>query len=52
MISLENAAVCIAGLLYLIVGVSYLFKKEYAWAMVWCAYGVANAGLMLAQMKK
>ena len=38
----------IAGLLYAVVGVAYILKKEWSWATVWCSYSVANFGLMVA----
>ena len=38
----------IAGLLYAVVGVAYILKKEWAWGTVWCSYSVANFGLMVA----
>jgi hypothetical protein len=38
----------LTGILYAIVGVAYLLKKDYAWATVWCAYALANFGLISA----
>ena len=38
----------IAGVLYAIVGVAYILKKEWAWGVVWCSYSVANFALMVA----
>ena len=38
----------LTGILYGIVGIAYLFKKDYAWATVWCAYALANFGLTSA----
>lgn len=38
----------LAGILYAVVGVGYLVKKDYAWALVWIAYSIANIGLILA----
>jgi len=36
------------GLLYIIQGVYHLTKKEYGFAIMWLAYGIANLGLILA----
>lgn len=44
----ENVVVMIASVLYLSVGVSYFMKGNFPWALVWFAYGVANAGLIWA----
>jgi hypothetical protein len=38
----------IVGVLYFITGVAYACRKEWAWAIVWMAYAVANVGLILA----
>ena len=38
----------IAGLLYAVVGVAYILKKEWAWGIVCCSYSVPNFGLMVA----
>jgi hypothetical protein len=35
----------IAGVMYAVVGAAYLFKKEYAWGLVWISYATANFGL-------
>jgi len=40
----------LAAVLYAIVGFGYLFKKEYAWGLVWISYALANIGLVLAAM--
>tara|TARA_R100000008_G_scaffold71629_2_gene49536 strand:- start:4802 stop:4972 length:171 start_codon:yes stop_codon:yes gene_type:complete len=40
----------IAAVLYAVVGFGYLFKKEYAWGLVWISYALANIGLVLAAM--
>ena len=42
----------IAGVLYAIVGVGYLMKKDYAWALVWISYSLANLGLVLAAAQR
>jgi len=33
--------------LYAIVGMCYILKKDYAWALVWMSYALANIGLVL-----
>ena len=38
----------IAAILYAIVAVGYLLKKDYAWSLVWTSYALANVGLVLA----
>jgi hypothetical protein len=47
----EQIVISISALLYFLVGVSYLLKCQYAWALVWFAYSTANVGLMLAAEK-
>lgn len=42
----------IAGILYAIVGLGYLVKKDYPWALVWISYALANLGLVLAAAAK
>ena len=42
----------IAGALYLTVSVCYLIKKDYAWALVWLAYCLANVGLVLIGLRE
>ena len=46
--TLESIAIGGSFVLYLIVGLSYLIKKEYAWAMIWLSYATANIGLIWA----
>mgnify|MGYP001315237043 CR=1 FL=1 len=36
------------GVLYVAQGVYHLSKKEWGFACMWLAYGVANAGVCLA----
>ena len=50
-ITFEQIAITTSGILYFLVGMTYLIKKEYAWAIIWFAYSTANIGLMLAQKK-
>ncbi len=38
----------IAAVLYFVVGMGYLFRKDYAWALVWVSYSMANVGLVAA----
>ena len=47
----EQIVISISGVLYFSVAVSYFLKQQYAWAMVWFAYSMANVGLMLAAKK-
>lgn len=37
--------------LYAVVGICYLFKKDYAWALVWGSYALANIGLVLVGIR-
>lgn len=36
------------GILYLITGCAYIYKKEYAWACVWLGYSIAQCGLVIS----
>jgi hypothetical protein len=47
----EQIVITIAALLYFSVGVSYLAKLQYAWALVWFSYSIANIALILAAKK-
>lgn len=40
----------IVGVLYLITGLLYFLKRDYAWATVWTAYAIANMGLILVSI--
>ena len=40
----------ISAILYGVVGIGYLLKKDYAWCLVWISYALANVGLVLAAM--
>ena len=42
----------IAGILYAVVGLGYLVKKDYPWALVWISYSLANLGLVLAAAQR
>lgn len=42
----------VVGILYAIVGLCYLYKRDYAWAMVWISYALANVGLVLVGMRE
>ena len=42
----------IVAVLYSVVGVCYVLKKDYAWAIVWLSYALANVGLILIGLKK
>ena len=41
----------IVGVLYFITGCAYLYKKEYAWAIIWLGYSFSQVGLVLAGNK-
>lgn len=41
----------IVAILYFITAFSYLLKKDYAWALVWFSYGLANVGLIISSNK-
>jgi len=41
----------IVGLLYFTVAFCYLCKGDYAWAIVWASYAMANIGLIMVGMK-
>jgi hypothetical protein len=41
----------IVAVLYFITAISYLFKRDYAWALVWFSYSLANIGLIIAGNK-
>lgn len=37
----------IVFVMYIIVGMAYMYKRDYAWALVWTSYAFANLGLVL-----
>tara|TARA_R110001583_G_scaffold158024_2_gene309942 strand:- start:20 stop:193 length:174 start_codon:yes stop_codon:yes gene_type:complete len=47
---LVKALPIIAAILYMVVGIGYGYRKEYAWCLVWMSYALANIGLVLAAM--
>jgi len=47
---LVKALPLIAAILYMVVGIGYGLRKEYAWCLVWISYALANVGLVLAAM--
>jgi len=47
--SLENIVVGICMLGYFVVCISFVFKGEYPWSLIWFSYGMANFGLIWAQ---
>ena len=49
---LVKALPIISGILYLLVGVGYGIKKEWAWSLVWVSYALANFGLVAAAWNK
>jgi hypothetical protein len=42
----------IVTFLYTSAAISYLLKKEYAWALVWFSYSMANVGLVILSLTK
>ena len=42
----------ISAILYMIVGIGYGLKKEWAWSFVWMSYAFANIGLVAAAWEK
>jgi hypothetical protein len=49
---LLKALPIVSAILYLIVGVGYAYKREYAWCLVWTSYALANIGLVWAAWEK
>lgn len=49
---LEEAVISVVGVLYFAVGAVYLFKRQYAWSLMWFAYSMANAGYILGTRAK
>ena len=39
-------------LLYASAAISYALKREYAWALVWLSYAMANVGLVMLSLTK
>lgn len=46
--ALVKALPLISAILYMIVGIGYFIRNEYAWCLVWVSYALANVGLVLA----
>ena len=51
-VNIESFAILGGFVLYLIAAISFLVKKNYAWALTWFCYAVANIGLIWASFKK
>ena len=49
---LVKALPLIAAILYMVVGIGYGMKKEWAWSFVWVSYALANIGLVAAAWEK
>jgi hypothetical protein len=47
----ESHIIGVVTVLYVAVGVSHAVSGNYPWALVWCAYALANVGLMWASNK-
>lgn len=41
----------LVGLMYLGQGIYHFFKQEWGFGLMWSAYAVANAGIMLSMME-
>lgn len=50
--TIENLAVFGGFILYLIAAGSFAWKGNWAWAMVWFCYAMANVGLIWASINK
>lgn len=50
--NLEETIVAIVFFLYLIVAISYAYKSNWPWFIVWASYATANLGLILASHTK
>jgi len=48
----EEKIILIVFFLYAYVSVSYVFKGNWPWFMVWGSYAMANLGLILATKMK
>jgi len=42
----------IVGALYFTVAFCYALKRDWAWALVWLSYAMANVGLVLIGLRK
>lgn len=38
--------------LYALTSVAFVYKRDWPWALVYCAYSLANVGLILASLRK
>ncbi len=47
--TLETFTIGTCMILDFITGTSFAIKGEYAWALIWWAYSVANIGMILAK---
>lgn len=39
------------GVLYLIQGIYHFYKAEWGFGLMWSAYALANAGILIAMME-
>jgi len=46
LLTFENIIVAIVFVLYMMVGISYAIRHQWAWASVWFSYAAANAALI------
>lgn len=42
----------IVSILYCATGICYLCKKDFAWALVWLSYALANFGVIIVGLRK
>jgi len=50
-VNLEYLLPAVVFVLYLITAVCYAMKHNWAWALVWFSYAMANLGLIIAAKK-
>ena len=50
--NLEETIVAVVFVLYLVVAISYAYKSNWPWFIVWASYAMANLGLILASHTK
>lgn len=52
---LEHLTAIIPGIvtiLYFTTGLCYLLRKDFAWALVWISYALANLGVIIVGLRK
>jgi hypothetical protein len=48
----ENIIIGISAFLYFLVSLSYMFKNDWVWALIWLCYSLANIGLTIISFRK